>query len=170
MLIYKYKGMHVYCFYKHTKSLTGVGCRIALSDFTIFQRWSYVKASHIVCVYASTHVRHVMPQVSSQVYTSDRKIRKLFRPRGNGQKKKKDKMSSVLLFYVWFLLFLQSMFLSSYLNSWFKCCWQCKCRNMWLQFVYILDRDTLTPRRQCWCGQIVSGNYIPISLYWKINI
>ena len=42
----------------------------------------------------------------SQVYVSDRKIRKLFRPRENGQKRQ---MWSVLPTYIRFLLFLQSI-------------------------------------------------------------
>ena len=42
----------------------------------------------IVYVCASTHAYawHVMPKVSTQVYIIDRKIWKLFRPRGNGEK------------------------------------------------------------------------------------
>ena len=38
---------------------------------------------------ASTHTWHVIPKVSTQVYMLDRKIWKLFRPRGNGQKNTK---------------------------------------------------------------------------------
>ena len=47
---------------------------------------------HCLCLhgqYASTHAWHVMPKVSTQVYMLDRKIWKLYRPRGNWQKRTK---------------------------------------------------------------------------------
>ena len=54
-------------------------------------RWSCVKASHIFYICASTHAWPVMPKVSTQVYMLDCKIWKLFRPRGNRQRKKQNK-------------------------------------------------------------------------------
>ena len=58
-------------------------------NLLIWGRWSCVKAFLIVYVYASTHTWHVMPKVSTQVYMLDREIWKLFRPRGNRQKRTK---------------------------------------------------------------------------------
>ena len=55
-----------------------------------------VKASLNVYVCVSTHAWHVMPKVSAQVYMLDRKIWKLFRPRGNRRKKDKIEISSSL--------------------------------------------------------------------------
>ena len=74
-------------------------------------------------------------KVSTQVYMLDRKIWKLFRPHRN--ERKRDKMWLVLLSNIWFLWFLQSMFLLSYLYQWCGFCWPSLCRNLWPQFVYI---------------------------------
>ena len=52
----------------------------------------------------------------------DRKIWKLYRTCGNGQKR--TKMWSVLLSNIQFLWFLQSMLLLSYLYQWCGFCWQ----------------------------------------------
>ena len=78
--------------YTHnTVSVTRGTPRVQSCQFANIRKMvlSCVKASLIVYVYASTHAWHVMPKVSTQVYMLDRKVLKLFRPRGNGRKRAK---------------------------------------------------------------------------------
>ena len=96
-------------------------------------------------LYASSHAWHVMPKVSTQFYMLDRKIWKLFRPRGNGQKRTKcDQFFCPTSDFFDFCN--PSFFYHTFTND-VEFVDKSLCRNMWPQFVYIA-----------------------ISLDWKINI
>ena len=94
------------------------------------------------------HAWHVMPKVSTHVCMLDRKIWKLFRPRGNGQKG--TKCDQFFCPTSDFFDFCNPRHVTFIIPLGFKWCgffWQSLCRNMWPQFVYIA-----------------------VSLDWKINI
>ena len=96
---------------------------------------------------------------------------KAFQTKRNGWKKN-TKMWSVLLSNIWFLWFLQSMFLLSYLYQWCIFCWQSLCRNLWPQFV-LLQFSYIEKLTEYWgqCSHNTLATLVPSVLvyycWWK---